>query len=100
MITSLLIALAASAAQPAELPVLEKDPRTMSQAEIRAFNTGRERKDPDFIRCVRSDETGSLARKTYSCRTNAQWAEADKIGNQNARDTFQVAQSKAGSSSN
>jgi hypothetical protein len=104
MITSLLIALAASAALtadlPAELPVLEKDPRTMSQSEIRAFNAGRVRKDPDFIRCVRSDQTGSLARKTFSCRTNAQWADADRVGNQNARETFQVVQSKAGSSSN
>lgn len=100
MITSLLMALAAGTVQPAELPVLDKDPRTMSPAEIRAYNAGRERKDAEFIRCVRSDQTGSLARKTFSCRTNAQWVEADRVGNQNARETFQVAQSKAGNSSN
>jgi hypothetical protein len=100
MITTLLIALAAGAAQapaaPSELPPLDRDPRTMSQSEIRAFNTGRPRTDPDFIRCVRAEETGSLVRKTATCHTNAQWAEADRVGNQNARDTYGAMQSKAG----
>ena len=96
MIPTLLIALAAGAAQPAELPTLDKDPTTMSQSEIRAFNTGRARTDPDFIRCVRLEETGSLVRKTFSCHTNSQWAEAEQVGNQSARDTFGAMQSKAG----
>lgn len=105
MMTSLLFALAAAAAEPATLPPLgpvplTKDPRTMSQAEIRAYNEGREKSDPSFIRCVRREETGSLARKTYSCHTNAQWAQSDKIGNQNARDTYEAMTSKATVTSN
>lgn len=95
MLTSLLFALAAGAAAPAALPPLTRDPHTMSQSEIRAYNVGRVRTDPDFIRCVRAEETGSLARKTFSCQTNAQWAQADQIGNQNARDTYQSMQSKS-----
>jgi hypothetical protein len=96
MMTSLLIALAAGAAQASALPSLEKDPTTMSQSEIRAFNTGRSRSDPDFIRCVRTEETGSLVRKTFSCHTNSQWELAEQVGNQSARDTFGAMQSKAG----
>jgi hypothetical protein len=104
MMTSLLFALAAAAAEPAALPVapapLLQNPRTMSQSEIRAYNTGREKSDPDFIRCVKREETGSLARKTFSCHTNAQWAQADRVGNQNARDTYEAMTSKATNTSN
>lgn len=93
MITTLLIALAAVAAQPVALPVtlpvLDKDPSVMSQSEIRAFNAGRDRKDPEFIRCLRLEETGSLVRKTMSCHTNAQWEQAFVVGNQNVRDTVE-----------
>ena len=91
MPASFLFAIAAGAAQlvamPAELPALDKDPTAMSQSEIRAFNTGRDKKDPDFIRCMRLEETGSLVRKALSCHTNAQWEVAWRVGNQNARDT-------------
>ncbi len=98
---SLLIALAAAASAPADqLPPLTRDPRGMSQSEIRASNVGRARTDPSFIRCVRSEKTGSLARKTFSCRTNAQWADADRIGNQDARDTYGTMQSKSMNQSN
>jgi hypothetical protein len=109
MMTSLLFALAAAAAEPAAPPALApvilappltRDPRSMSQTEIRNYNANRERNAPDFIRCVRREETGSLARKTFSCRTNAQWAQADQIGNQNARDTMQAMESKATVTSN
>lgn len=109
MMTSLLFALAAAAAEPAapvpalSSPVLApftRDPRTMSQADIRSHNLGRERNAPDFIRCLRREETGSLVRKNLSCRTNAQWARADQIGNQNARDTYQWMESKATVTSN
>lgn len=105
MLTSLLFALAAAASEPAALPSvlpppLTHNPRKMSQAEIRTYNSGRQKSDPDFIRCVRREETGSLARKTYSCHTNAQWAQADKVGNQNARDTYEAMTSKATVTSN
>lgn len=101
MMMSLLIALAAAAGEPTALPLpLTRDPRGMSQSEIRAYNAGRVRTDPNFIRCVRSEQTGSLARKTFSCRTNAQWAQADQIGNQDARDTYGSMQSKSLNQSN
>ena len=61
----------------------------MSQSEIRAFNAGRTRTDPDFIRCIRTEETGSLVRKTFSCHTNAQWELDWRNGNQTARDAIE-----------
>lgn len=115
MMLSLLLALAAAepAAPPASAPALQataipdpvltpftRDPRTMSQTDIRNHNVGLERNSPNFIRCMRRDETGSLVRKTLSCRTNAQWARSDQIGNQNARDTYQAMESKATVTSN
>jgi len=99
MPASLLLALAAAAAtstlRAAELPTLQKDPTTMSQAEIRAFNKGRLATDRDFIRCVRREETGSLVRRSFTCHTVEQWAQMDQQGNQNARDTLDAMTSKA-----
>lgn len=102
MTPSFLIALAAAAATipAAELPVLDKDPTRMSQSEIRAFNKGRAATDPDFIRCVRREETGSLVRRSFTCHTVSQWAAMDRQGNQNARDTFEAMTSKATTTSN
>lgn len=102
MTSSLFIALAAAvAALPAvELPTLDKDPTKMSQSEIRAFNKDRPVSDPDFIRCVRREETGSLVRRSFTCHTVSQWAAMDKQGNQNARDTYESMTSKATTQSN
>lgn len=97
MIPSMLIALAAAATvlPAAELPVLDKDPTKMSQSEIRDFNKGRLATDPDFIRCVRREETGSLVRRSFTCHTVSQWTQMDQQGNQNARDTYESMTSKA-----
>lgn len=73
----------------------EPDPKAMSQKEIREFNSKIPRDHPFYIRCVKADETGSIARKSYSCRTNRQWQLADKNGNQNARDAVEAMTSKA-----
>lgn len=100
MMTSFLIMLAAGAAEPVAVQTLPIDPTRMSRSEIRASNAGRSANDPDYIRCVRADETGSLVKKTVSCHTNSQWAEADLLGNDNARSTFGAMQSKAGNNSN
>jgi hypothetical protein len=100
MVMSLLIALASAVATPPALPPLTREPSSMSQSEIRAYNTGRVRTDPDFIRCVRSEETGSLARKTFMCRTNSQWTLVDRVGNQTARDAYEAMTSKAINQSN
>ena len=102
MTSSLLFALAAAAATvpAADLPALDKDPTRMSQAEIRAFNKDRPVTDPDFIRCVRREETGSLVRRSFTCHTTSQWAAMDRQGNQNARDTYEAMTSKATTTSN
>lgn len=91
-----LAAVAASSSAPAtELPALDKDPTAMSQSEIRAFNKGRTVNDPDFIRCRRTEETGSLVRKTFICHTMSQWAAMERQGNQTARDAYEAMTSKS-----
>ena len=92
---ALLLASASPEAAPAAPPVSEPDPKAMTQREIRAFNASLDRKHPYYIRCVASTEIGTLSKRTYSCRTNRQWALADKTGNQNARDTVEAMTSKA-----
>ena len=94
MFASTLILLAAQAAAPALTTVEEPDPKAMSRSEIRAFNAKLTRDHPYYIRCERLPDTGSLVKKSYSCRTNAQWEEADRIGNDNARETIESMQSR------
>lgn len=92
--SAILLIAADGAVQAASAPLVEPDPKGMSQKEIRDFNAPLPRTHPFFIRCVKSDETGSLARKTLSCRTNRQWEIAYKEGNQDARDAATFAASK------
>jgi hypothetical protein len=95
IVLALLLSAAAPEAVPAAAPLIEPDPKAMTQKEIRAFNASIDRKHPYYIRCVASTEIGTLSKRTYSCRTNRQWALADKTGNQNARDTVEAMTSKA-----
>lgn len=92
--SAILLIGADGAAQAAPAPLVEPDPKGMSQKEIREFNAPLARTHPFYIRCVKSDETGSLARKAFSCRTNRQWEIAYKEGNQDARDAATHAASK------
>lgn len=94
MILLPLLAAAAVAAAPVS-PVLEPDPKAMSQKEIRAFNAKLARSHPFYIRCVKSEAIGSLVKRDFSCRTNAQWKKAEEIGNQDVRDTMDKMQSKS-----
>lgn len=64
----------------------EPDPKTMSASQIREHNSKLDRKHPDFIRCVKSASIGTLVARNVSCRTNRQWAIADRVGNDEARD--------------
>ncbi len=102
MLTLFVAMLAAevSASAPISQPLVEPDPKTMTQREIKAFNATIPNNHPFHIRCVRTVDTGSLVRGSYSCRTNHQWALADDKGNQNARDTFESMQGKAAATSN
>lgn len=94
MIVSALIFLSAQAvpATAAAADIAEPDPREMSRSEIAKFNEKLSRTHPYYIRCVRAEETGSLVKKSYSCRTNEKWEIAEKVGNQNARDTVEAMQ--------
>lgn len=62
------------------------DPATMSRDQIKAHNQALTRADPDYIRCQRYAAPGSLIENKQTCRTNRQWAEADRRGNDAARD--------------
>jgi len=103
MIASLLFALAAQSAPSASAAVVvpvsaqidEPDPKQMSRSEINKFNANLSRTHPYFIRCVRSGETGSLVKMTYSCRTNEKWAMADRVGSENARETLEAMKGKS-----
>jgi hypothetical protein len=88
MIATLLsLVLAQGAATVAETPTVE-GPIVMSRAEIRDYNSKLDRNHPAYIRCMRTLDTGSLVKKTTSCRTNAEWKRAEEIGNNDARDTM------------
>lgn len=101
MIASLLFALAAQTAPAATVAIAvsaqvdEPDPKQMSRSEIDKFNAKLDRTHPYYIRCVRSGETGSLVKKTYSCRTNQKWALADRVGSDNARETLEAMKGKS-----
>lgn len=71
------------------------DPKKMSQAEIRAHNAGLAKTDPNYIRCVRSVPIGSLVARDFSCRTVAQWNQADVVGNDEVRRVADAMASKA-----
>lgn len=64
----------------------EPDPKAMTASQIREHNSKLDRKHPYFIRCVKSANTGTLVARNVSCRTNRQWAIADRVGNDEARD--------------
>jgi hypothetical protein len=98
MLSAVLFMLAAGAvpaAAEAAVDVPEPNPKAMSRSEIRAFNAKLSRTHPYYIRCERTEDIGSLVKRSYSCRTNAQWHKAEAIGNQNARDAVESMQSKA-----
>lgn len=95
MLEAILLILAADGAATTPAAIAEPNPRAMTPKQIRAFNATVPRDHPYYIRCVSKPETGSLVKKITSCRTNEQWAKADAIGNQNARDTYEAMTSKA-----
>ena len=80
--------LVAAAAASGGGEVAEPNPKAMTRAEIRAFNAKLPRTHPYYIRCIKSPAIGSLVAREVSCRTNAQWTEAERIGNQNAYETY------------
>ena len=90
-----LIALIAAEAVTAQPAIAAPDPKAMSHAEIRAFNAKVDRGHPYYIRCVKSEAIGSLVKRQVSCRTNEQWKEADRVGNDEVRDVMDHTRSKS-----
>lgn len=94
MLASLLLLVAAETTIAAPVEIEEPNPKAMSRAEIAKFNAKLARTHRFYIRCRRTEETGSLVRKTYSCRTNEQWGLAENTGNDNARETVEAMKGK------
>jgi len=46
----------------------------------------------DYIRCRRIATTGSLARKERVCKTNAEWSNIARAGNDGARESLERSQ--------
>ena len=82
-------AAAPAGAQESELR-LARAPSDMSGAEIDAYNEGRIASDPDYIRCRRIEQTGSLVRKLRVCNTTSEWKRIVDKGNQDARDSMET----------
>ena len=88
MIATLLsLVLAQAPAAVAETQMTE-GPVAMTRAEIRDYNAKLDRNHPAYIRCMRTLDTGSLVKRTTSCRTNAEWKRSEEVGNNDARDTM------------
>lgn len=69
---------------------IARAPSEMTGAEIDAYNQGRPATSPDYIRCRKVDQVGSLVRKLRVCNTNAGWRQATEKSSQDARDTMEV----------
>ena len=79
----------AAIASEAEVP-LARVPSEMTGDEIDAYNMGRAADSPDYIRCRRIEQIGSLVKKLRVCNTNAEWRRITDKGNQDARDTLEA----------
>lgn len=95
-IALLLTATAPEAATAAPVQeITEPNPREMNRDQIREHNASLEATDPNFIRCERVTEMGSLIARRRDCRTNAQWSAAEDAGNEEARRVIDHTRSKA-----
>ena len=81
---------------PERRPPLDRPASTMTGSEIRAYNVGLAPTHPDFIKCRKIEEIGSLVKKARVCHTNEQWKRLWVQGNQDARDTVDHFGSKGG----
>ncbi|MFM5931067.1 MAG: hypothetical protein ACKOPQ_09185 [Novosphingobium sp.] len=95
MFSALIFLSAQIAVTPVFDPKVEPNPKVMTQKEIRAHNAHFDRKHPFYIRCVSTVEIGTLSKRNYSCRTNRQWELSDRVGNDNARETYDSMTSKS-----
>ncbi|MEY4237541.1 MAG: hypothetical protein RL339_142 [Pseudomonadota bacterium] len=85
------ILILASAPATAEVPLIT-GPIVMKQSEIRAYNARLAPDHPNYIRCARDGETGSLVKAKRVCRTNQEWDRIDAAGNNVAREAVESMQ--------
>lgn len=60
-------------------PAVAKDAKPETKEKLAATH-------PDYVRCRRIEETGSLVKKHKVCKTNAEWARLREQGNNAASD--------------
>ena len=89
MILMALVAAPVAALADDSIP-LARAPSEMTGAEIDAHNQGLAFADPNYIKCRKIDEVGSLVRKIRVCHTNSQWRKISDKGNQDARDSMET----------
>ncbi|PLK27270.1 hypothetical protein [Novosphingobium sp. TH158] len=70
-------------------PELTTGPIKMKPSEIKAYNASLTKEHPNYIRCRRERETGSLVKGKMTCRTNQEWARIEGIGNDSAREAVE-----------
>ena len=97
MLASIIAVILASSGAVVAQPELTAGQIKMTASQIREYNSHLDRHHPNYIRCVRVEDTGSLVRKRSVCRTNQQWATADEAGNREGRDIAEAMRSKAAS---
>ncbi len=51
--------------------------QTQSQSQSQSNGQKVDRKAPDYVRCIRRTETGSLVKRYKTCKTNAEWDRLD-----------------------
>lgn len=86
---AVLVAVPVAAWASDDMP-LARAPSEMTGAEIDAHNEGLANADPNYIRCRKIEEVGSLVKKIRVCNTNAQWKKITDKGNQDARDSMEM----------
>ena len=90
---------AAAPAGTERRPPLDRPASTMTGSEIKAYNVGLAPTHPDYIKCRKIEEVGSLVKKARVCHTNDEWKQLWVQGNQDSRDTVDHFTSKASSCS-
>jgi hypothetical protein len=68
----------------------DRPPSTMTSTEIKAHNEGLATAHPNYIKCRKIEELGSLVKKARVCHTNEQWKKLWAQGNQDSRDTLEA----------
>jgi hypothetical protein len=89
MLSTIVALTLANAGTATAEPQLIEGPIVMKASEIRAYNARLTPDHPNYIRCARVEETGSLVRKPKVCRTNQEWARLDGAGNREAREVVE-----------